>query len=739
MRRIVIVKRISVAVFASGLLFASCGSPESRDSKPAVDSQTSVSSPTSQARTKNSANVPFDGKLETDAATGAPDLVFVGFGDSYASGEGNPAVASPDQDPAKTVWWNLSENSPVTPGVVRVGTGPADTVVDDQSTDQSRMCHRSSKAAFVQGVMEVQRLNPGRNIYWKFFACTGAQMQFLFDKNYNPRGTVMLGAPGTDLALPQAEQARRWLNSLPWPAGASKRIDGLYISIGGNDAGGYEHPMWGDKGLGALIAQCISPISEAEVLWDGCEGSNYVDGVGAYVSDTSPGRYSADTPQGGGLRGKYRYLNQRMQEWSSTNGIDIGKVFLGQYPDLLHSSAIDPATGEPAICGEGGEVWNDPVGSMTKRWVSNADPEDWQYVADRVTGAIRDAQVDITAELGWELVTYANAADEADRRSFFDYSTTHGICAAEPWIHINETAELQQGIDMSTPLQDTSFGAFHPNAAGWRQIAQRVAYHLDKFAKAELVRKSSPSTTASIAPGATTLPPRVDANSSDGGFRPDLPAAAMPDSNAVVTADLARDPSGILQVEAARWQDDAGPRELVWQVDAGASRSIDCINCAFLNNGTKRIIAAVLAESFGKDVQSVHGYEPSAIDRDLRASGWAAEFIVGSEPAGLLAGDAIRNWILSCSGDSCRNTSLGVSYLKWDNKIFSVRSCSLALKRGYEGVANQNVVRSSARSFEQREFAFDRVVLGSPDYYPYYQLVGDDLVVDHYETTGCAR
>jgi len=80
-----------------------------------------------------------------------------------------------------------------------------------------------------------------------------------------------------------------------------------------------------------------------------------------------------------------------------------------------------------------------------------------------------------------------------------------------------------------------------------------------------------------------------------------------------------------------------------------------------------------------------------------------------------------------------------VSYLKWDNKIFSVRLCSIALKRGYEGGTGRNVVRSSARSFEQRALAFDRVVLGSPDYYPYYQLVGDDLVVDHYETTGCAR
>jgi hypothetical protein len=686
-------KRFVVFALAVSML-AACGSSS--------DSQTNGAD--SEARTKNAAtNEPFDTKPETAAASGVPDIVLVGLGDSYGSGEGDPAV--PTGDPDSTRWWGLTNHT----------------------SEGAELCHRSSKAAFVQAAMELQRQYPARNIYWKHFACTGAQTEHLSDETYDAtldqNGALIMDS-ATDVRQenrPQFEDALAWVNSLPW-GNKPKRIDAIYISIGGNDVGGWEEqdPVKRKLGLGEIIKQCIEPGFE-----DCDEGDKRT-----YIENAA--RYAAPSA---GLQAAYTRLNTSLDNRARLAGVTVGKKLLNAYPNLLQSDVVDPATNENAFCGDEGEGTPfDPVGRMNSGLLANSDSGDWTFVGETILANVRDTQIAATAALGWDLVRYDSAANEAAGFGTFEAWTPHGICATTNWVHDMAGAAALQGDDMNIAfggLLATSFGAVHPNPAGWRDFAKRAFFHLNKIV--------APATTPTTNPVQSTIASSTTVGTDDSSVspRPVLPVEAAPDSVAPVPVALASDAAGILDVSAAAWVATGGPRQLVWTLSY-RGRQIPCTNCAFLTASVKGIIAAVLDDPVGDGVRSVFGFDPGALEGDYISNGWAAEFVVGTDANSPVFGDAIQRWVLECVGDDCRSQSLKIAEMRWGNGLWSVVNCATPLWRGGPTSLSGTSVIDGATEAEIRDAALDRVRLAAPHYRPIVVTDEGSGSISGYVSTGCA-
>jgi len=676
--------------FGTLLTLVACGSQQESDDD--------------ASRVKNSAiDVPFDQKGETPAASGVPDVVLVGLGDSYGSGEGDPAV--PMGDPDTTRWWNLTNHT----------------------SEGAELCHRSSKAAFVQAAMELQRQNPDLNIYWKHFACTGAQTEHLAAESYDATvdeedNKIMDSASDRrQLNNPQFDDAVAWVNSLPWGNGQQKKIDAIFISIGGNDVGGWNEadPVQRRLGLGAIIKTCVMPGVE-DCDEDAAERT-YIENAGRYAT------------YGNGLTTAYTNLNALLNEKATLANIVIGKKLLNAYPNLIQSDVIDPATSTNAFCGDEGEgTPSDPVGRMNNGLLANTDASDWQFVAEKIMLPLRETQRRTAADLGWDLVRFDTAANEAANFDTFDAWTPHGLCATTNWVHDFRGAKALQGDDMDIRLWgliSNSFGAVHPNPTGWRDFAKRAYYHLSK---------AMPNASLPSSPAAST-PSVVSPGSASGGEvpRPELPAEAAPDSAAPAVGQFATDSDGVLTVRSATWVSDAvGPRDLVWRV-AARGREVSCTNCRWLDPVTKRVVAAVLADPVGDGVQAVVGFDPSADPSDFRSNGWAAEFIVGTDANAPVRGDAIQRWILECDASTCRSQQLNVAEMRWANKIWSVANCNLPLRSGGPSEISETAVLEGATATAIRESALDRVRLASPHFRPVLSTTGGAGEITGYSETGC--
>ncbi|MBU6226032.1 MAG: hypothetical protein KGQ43_00435 [Acidobacteria bacterium] len=682
--------RAAIAVVCGVLLaLAACGTNDDNE--------------TGESRVKNSAlDVPFDQKDETQAENGVPDVVLVGLGDSYGSGEGNPAV--PTGDPDTTRWWNLTNHT----------------------SEGAELCHRSSKAAFVQAAMELQRQNPDLNIYWKHFACTGAQTEHLAAESYDAtvdENDALIMDSASDRRQsnnPQFDDAVAWVNSLPWGDGQQKKIDAIYISIGGNDVGGWNeaNPIERRLGLGKIIKSCIEPgVSDCD---EDADTRTYIENAGRYAT------------YGNGLTAAYTDLDARINAKASQANIVIGKKLLNAYPNLIQSDVLDPATNTNAFCGDEGEgTPSDPVGRMNNGLLANSDAGDWRFVAEKIMLPLRETQRQTAADLGWDLVRFDTAANEAANFDTFDAWTPHGLCATTNWVHDMAGAAALQGDDMDIAawgLIATSFGAVHPNPTGWRDFANRAYYHLSKALPTSSLPSAPPATTSSI-----VSPGSVSGNEAP---RPELPAEAAPDSAAPAVGQFATDSDGVLDVRSATWVSDAsGPRDLVWSVSV-RGREVSCINCRWLAPSTKRVVAAVLSDAVGDGVTSVVGFDPSTAESDFRSNGWAAEFVVGTDANAPVKGDAIQRWILECSS-TCRSQELNVAEMRWANRMWSVANCDTPLRTGGPVDISDSAAIEGALPPEVREKGLDRVRLSSPHYRPILSTQSGAAEITGYSETGC--
>jgi hypothetical protein len=205
------------------------------------------------------------------------NFLVAAIGDSYASGEGNP------HSPAQYDWLGFA-----TRGAVWAQGG------DDLESLRNRMAHRSTQAGVAQMALELENADAKTSVTFVFLPHTGATV---LDGVLNPRNSSDPGAPGTNPA--QLDRLQELTSG--------RRIDSLFMSVGGNDLG-----------FGDILADLVKndPV---------IPGGNY-EGTISLIIERALNNLDD-------LRdNRYPELAQRLSSFN------IGQIFLTEYPDLTKQS-----------------------------------------------------------------------------------------------------------------------------------------------------------------------------------------------------------------------------------------------------------------------------------------------------------------------------------------------------------------------------------------------------------------
>lgn len=283
-------------------------------------------------------------------------------------------------------------------------------------------CHRSAYAASALAAVELENESPKTSVTFVHLACSGATAEEGLFGRYN--GAVKDGNSNP----PQLTEAARLANGQP--------IDSLLVSIGGNDIG-----------FATIIKFCIDrKVScyedRTEIL--GEEGTLHD------VSQKLLPRLGA----------RYRELDTCLTTGSCqspnetvTGSIKVApeKVILVGYPNL--TTGVDGS-------------YCDDYGSL------RADEYEWANKV--VLSGVANTTVSLTEQEGKQLAVSSDGINPTIRSSSLSYGwiartahydsfDRHGYCAdEESWIR-----SLGQSLKMQLNVK----GAFHPNAAGHRNIA----------------------------------------------------------------------------------------------------------------------------------------------------------------------------------------------------------------------------------------------------------------------------
>lgn len=470
-----------------------------------------------------------------DSERHAPDFVVVGMGDSFASGEGNPAdgIDWTYEDDAwdeagypHVTWTTFSE------------AGVAESESDDPAA--AAACHRSSKSGFASAMLELRRLYPQYNIFWRNFACSGAESRHLWKDEYVPwkfsqaqdvAGVAPEDWDGEAYRLvansaarqpTQIAQARAWLQTF---ARGAPPVDATYMSVGGNDVF-----------FGSVIAQCVHPLGVVGlippyVVREKCTSDDpWLDLARAAITGGvrtkplgSPGEGTeAIDPLGGkqctlqeiaddgclshGLGGRWSSSEQRYRRLDTELRASLNptRIYLAEVPDFTRSDS-------GYFCGD--TDWpqryylqtaneamltkrHDPYTRMHEDWLLQfSEEENWSFasrnVGDELVKVIRSVagtrQVGQTTlpagSLNWYLVSYGPNGDTL----YEGWRAKHGMCALQPYVNTFEEAQDFQGEDMDDAI-DVSAGALHPNAFGQQDYAERILWSMER----QLVQKMTP-------------------------------------------------------------------------------------------------------------------------------------------------------------------------------------------------------------------------------------------------------
>jgi hypothetical protein len=209
------------------------------------------------------------------------DILVVGLGDSYGSGEGNP------HSPQQYDWLGYT-----TRGAVWASSP------DAQESTYSRMAHRSAYSPIAQAALQLENSDPKTSVTFVFLDHTGATINvgLLGDQ---PSGDP--GAPGS--TPPQVDRLKQIIGD--------RKIDELAITVGGNDLG---------------FAKVLADLIAADPDVDGSGYRTKFDNIINTARDNILQLGSTWYPA---LAAR---LNQDFQ---------IGQTYLMDYPDLTRDSTGD--------------------------------------------------------------------------------------------------------------------------------------------------------------------------------------------------------------------------------------------------------------------------------------------------------------------------------------------------------------------------------------------------------------
>jgi lysophospholipase L1-like esterase len=263
------------------------------------------------------------------------DLLIVGMGDSFASGEGNPnmPVELTDEQRYKNLYPRRKNN---------------DVSGSAQWTD--KLCHRSLYGHQLRAALQIAVENPQSAVTFLGFACSGASIEagILGPQEYVESVSTTATQSNDDVANPtsrfisgEAKDSQiRWLlrelctvkpekDDGLWtcPDNQFRRsVDYLFLSIGGNDVGFRNVVAWATlrEGTSATLAKFFGATVSAKQFAEN-------------MKDILPGAYARLA----------KAIERAVPLNADGQGFDASHVILTAYPDML----VDEA-GE--ICTAGG-------------------------------------------------------------------------------------------------------------------------------------------------------------------------------------------------------------------------------------------------------------------------------------------------------------------------------------------------------------------------------------------------
>ena len=400
------------------------------------------------------------GLLTAPAAEAAKKFQVVVFGDSFASGEGAPAVDG-DYGADGARIGNLRADRPdATPYADWNGNATDKAFTGDGST-AARQCHRSPKATAPVAVRLLEDRFPGIGFTFRSFACSGARIE------EGAYGRFEGAEPIVEDSVPaQISQANAYLGNLP--AGHAKRIDALVMNIGGNNLG-----------FANLIERCENisfPLNPCNPRSFGGLGNDDA----LKVFETGEG--SGESPSVIGLDDLptfYRELDDRIDRVSDRGRLDVkpANVFLTGPPNPL--AGVNGCTTLT-----GANDYEKNLQATEIAWLQ-------QDILPRMVAAMGGA----AADHGWEFV------DMSAR-------TPNGMCSGPGrMFNRNRDALRTQGATIFSDFNvAVSHGIAHPNRAGYAAMAPALADRLG----VKVIEAFTPGRPPSAAPvPLLTLGPRV--------------------------------------------------------------------------------------------------------------------------------------------------------------------------------------------------------------------------------------
>jgi lysophospholipase L1-like esterase len=384
--------------------------------------------------------VAFDpGALQARVPNERLEFNIVGFGDSYAAGEGAPegpgelgADGVPNGAGEHEEDWDL--RAIARRGTVDVSgfterTDPGTSEPRPNEERLARACHRSGVNGTRVAADTLHREWPQAGVNAESFACSGAKILNLVSDTY-------VGPDGFDKLTgwtqrPQIDQYRASLLASP------RAIDAVTIGVGGNDA----------EMFNILLACLLDSVCGLDIP------GNPLSARGVFNRNITE------------LAGRYARLNSAL---AATRTVPSNHVFLTSIPSPLQRSAAENCatvelTGWPLAGAPSALVFN-PLE------IAFIQDDVFPSVQRGMSGGVQREMSAAASRHGWRFVN-------AHVRTF----ATHGWCTPQPWFGTLSSGLDTQGADinglpflsdalrfLNLPPLPLTGGVAHPNADGYR-------------------------------------------------------------------------------------------------------------------------------------------------------------------------------------------------------------------------------------------------------------------------------
>ena len=333
------------------------------------------------------------------------DLLIVGMGDSIASGEGNPDVTVRFSRERSASYGKKTDTENFTGYPTRTGAWKQigdKAFIEENPRWLDQACHRSLYSHQLRSALQLGIEDPHRAVTYVGVACSGAEVTYGLFLRYtgnewvpNPPDMSQISAIASaqcgnhEAALQDLPEAYHMNGSIPELRGGlvlrkcnplnARKIDLLFLSIGGNDVG-----------FARLLANAV--LADQSILRK----------LGGWIGQVH-GLNEART-QLGALKTRYKSLNRSLHSILHIPWEQSDRVVLISYPGL---ALMGDGTN---VCPDGRagmEILSDFRMSETKARVGT-------WIADKLHHAMRNA----TKKFRWSFV-------ESHRREFIG----RGICA----------------------------------------------------------------------------------------------------------------------------------------------------------------------------------------------------------------------------------------------------------------------------------------------------------------------